>query len=617
MFRITFLCFFIVLLSFQAEAQKVKYKDLFILLKAENYQDADPYLRLYLTQDPEDPHANYSMGKMLLEYLHQGDVLIEGDQLMDLADSSLLYFTRALNLTSEKFVKKNDDSYYADFRRRDMRSGKFEVKFSDVQLDMEEKIAEVTKFKADLELIKKHFAIGRDMYQWCHDAFKSLAETMQNENMLFFTATLDDVDAIKMLAIKYDSALYHLNTYRSLMAGMGGNTTVQDLEPIEIKSYPVDGLDSANFYAATIKVVDYKTWSFAISDKILRQIIPLKKRLIAFDERVEELHDHVVHDSLDKRDEVFQLATQNVGRDLEDYMETSLPGAIFNYRISEINYHSAVNYWVSEVADTLHIGLKLDVLQGFGRQIEGMNKLLVKLNEANNPEQQRMFNNYITARYTDVPGVNAFIKDQVATVQSDSTHLWEWIAGLEALDEIAIWKDDSISLIPGNSIEDATNGVYTTVIVDSLAERTIGFYSWHQKGDSLFMAFGVSPSSREIDTLYVIDVDPLLVDVTTPVPDYLVDSLGIGQHIWMLHSLNANDSDMYTIQVFVSDLTVGLGWSKEFEVPEVPTKSSVDFDTNLIRLLNSEDAEVLVLDRNEGIVVEPKVAGGEDEEPDN
>jgi hypothetical protein len=617
MFRITFLCFFIVLLSFQVEAQKVKYKDLYILLKAENYKDADPYLRLYLTQDSEDPHANYSMGKMLLKYLQEGDVLNDSDRLMELADSSLLYFNRALNLTTEKFVKKNDDSYYADFRRRDMRSGKFEVKFSDVQLDMEEKISETKKFKADLELIEKHLALGKEKYQWCFDSFTALATKMPNENMLFFTATLDDVDAIKMLAVKYDSALYHLNTYRALMAGMGGNTSAQDLEQNEIKSYPQDGLASVDFYTETISIIDYKTWSAAISDKILRQIIPLKKRLIAFDERVEELHDLVVHDSLDKRDEVFQLATQNVGRDLRDYMQSSLPGAIFNYRISEINYHSAVNYWVSEVADTLHIGLKLDVLKGFGHQIEGMNKLLAKLNEANNPEQQQMFGDYITARYTDVSGLNAFIKDQVATVKSDSVHLWEWIADLEELDRIAIWKDDSISLIPGNVIEDATNGRYTTVFTDSLAERTIGFYSWHQKGDSLFMAFGVSPSSRKLDTLYVIDVDPVLVDGATSVPHHLVDSLGIGQHIWMLHSSNANESGLYTIRVFISDFTVGLGWSKEFEVPEVPTRSSVDFDSGHIRLLNNEGVEVLVVDRNEGEVVESPAAGGEDEEPEN
>ena len=56
-------------------SQKVKYKDLFVLLKAENYANADPYLRSFLLNEPEHPNANYYMGRMLQSYLTEQDIL--------------------------------------------------------------------------------------------------------------------------------------------------------------------------------------------------------------------------------------------------------------------------------------------------------------------------------------------------------------------------------------------------------------------------------------------------------------------------------------------------------------------------------------------------------------
>ena len=93
---------------FPGFSQKVKYKDLLVLLIAENYTDADKYLRAYLKEEPEHPHANYYMGRMLQSYLPNQDLLNNSARVIEMSDSSIMYFGMAINLTTEKYIKKRD-----------------------------------------------------------------------------------------------------------------------------------------------------------------------------------------------------------------------------------------------------------------------------------------------------------------------------------------------------------------------------------------------------------------------------------------------------------------------------------------------------------------------------
>ena len=84
--KYTFSILFFLCLMTEGFAQKVKYKDLFVLLRVENYTDADKFLRIYLTQEPDEAHANYAMGKMLQTYLDEGDLLNGSARLMEMAE---------------------------------------------------------------------------------------------------------------------------------------------------------------------------------------------------------------------------------------------------------------------------------------------------------------------------------------------------------------------------------------------------------------------------------------------------------------------------------------------------------------------------------------------------
>jgi tetratricopeptide (TPR) repeat protein len=606
-------CLAIVITASTGFAQKVKYKDLFVLLRVENYDDADKFLRIYLQQEPDDPHANYSMGRMLQAYLDEGDLLNGSARLQELADSSIYFYGRAMELTTEKFVKKHDDDYYLDFRRRDMRTGKFIVNYDHVKLDIEERVAMVNKYSSDLENLLAHFKKAQDFYSQCREMYIGLTEQSSNLNKLYFTSTTDDVDVIRNMVHLYDSSLYHLNTYSSIMKEMGKSAVNQKFNEKDIDSYPDGGKPEIDFYRETIEYLNYKSWANTTIDIILKQIFPLKKRLITFDKRVKELHDEVVRDSLDKRDEVFRLATENVGRDLRDYDPNSLPAAIFNYRIAEINYHSAVYYWLREIADTVDLGVKYDMLYDFKSQISGISKLVQKMHATHTPEQVELYNEYINARYESPEGMTNFIIEHEEEVREDSLMLVQWLAELKELDKIAIWHNDSIALTAGDS-KGSIDRMFTTIIVDTLATRTLGFYAWDRQKDSLTLTFGVAPSSRQVDSLFQVPINTAVYDPTLPIPEFIVDTVGLGQRIWLLQSAEMAEDSTYATQLIVTDYTLGPSWSRDMKVKDHVTQIRKDVETDNLLILGEGEKALAVINKYGEPVVEEEVKEPENED---
>ena len=113
-------------LTSTVEAQKIKYKDLFPLLEAEDYTTGQESLRSFLAANPDHPSANLEMGFMAESFLQDCELAVQ-------------HFQKALELIDDKEVKKNE-KYYLRYQRRDLRTGKVGVKAPDIQLDLEERI---------------------------------------------------------------------------------------------------------------------------------------------------------------------------------------------------------------------------------------------------------------------------------------------------------------------------------------------------------------------------------------------------------------------------------------------------------------------------------------------
>ncbi|MEQ8904612.1 hypothetical protein [Ekhidna sp.] len=128
-------------------AQKLKYKDIYPYLEAKNYKQGIPKLKAYLTdiENQSEANPNYQMGIWLHERFNNLDGS-NSAMLVQVGDSAIVFLTKAKSLIDDKEVKKQKD-YYQEFVRRDLRSGKFAIKVSDVHLDIEKRIAAIRQRK--------------------------------------------------------------------------------------------------------------------------------------------------------------------------------------------------------------------------------------------------------------------------------------------------------------------------------------------------------------------------------------------------------------------------------------------------------------------------------------
>lgn len=128
--------------SLAVSAQKIKYKDIYPSLAAKQYETAIPKLETYLSNPDNQDEANPNLQMGL--YLYQKAMKIEdtsSSEFKDVSESAISYLAKAKSLIDDKEAKKK--GYYESFKRRDLRSGKFLIKVSDIHLDIENKIAEL------------------------------------------------------------------------------------------------------------------------------------------------------------------------------------------------------------------------------------------------------------------------------------------------------------------------------------------------------------------------------------------------------------------------------------------------------------------------------------------
>src|SRR6478735_8383684 len=121
--------------------QKIKYKEIWGLLSAKQYESAEPFLKRYLKENTDNPNAYLYMGIIFQEKSAKDDVLKQ----------------TARGIT-EKEVKRNDE-YYAMYNRRDLRTGEFGVKLSDIQFDLEKKMEGLRERIDRVKMVKYYFSL--------------------------------------------------------------------------------------------------------------------------------------------------------------------------------------------------------------------------------------------------------------------------------------------------------------------------------------------------------------------------------------------------------------------------------------------------------------------------
>ena len=262
----TFLSF--VFIFFNVDGQKIKYKELFPILDAKNYAEGGPQLIAYLASLKKDEaNPNLQMGLMLEDRFLNYDIISDSSNIYASGDSSVLYLEKAKTLITEKELKKNDE-YYQAFFRRDLRTGEFGIKVSDVHLDIEKKIESIKTRIADVRSINNSLNRIQAKYVGVNKMYLSLAASYEDFNSLLLSISADDQSKIGEIQNASAEVVSEAKSIQEIAQRLGSEKYKDEVEIKTIETFAKDGKEITDVKNGSITLWDYETWSRETSSEI-------------------------------------------------------------------------------------------------------------------------------------------------------------------------------------------------------------------------------------------------------------------------------------------------------------------------------------------------------------
>ncbi len=329
---------FIVSTSF---GQKLKYKDIFGLLNTKRYEEAEPFLKRYLKETNDNPNAFLYMGIIYQEKSAKDDVLKQTNQAIANMDSAIFFYDKAYKSINEKELKRNDEFYQA-YNRRDLRTGEFGVKLSDIQFDLEKKKEGLRERIDRVKMVKHYFSLADTLYKRSTHLFTAIKNKYPEEKSLYLRADADLIKSLTALSVRFDSCVKVFENYRSSSTTIGRTGYDQALVLKDINNYAIDGASPANFFLDDVEVWDYKKFADKAKVAIEKDIIPMRDLLVSYDVEINKLREKLNKDSLSVKSDLTKLIDKLLMEKLKKYDPDPLPMDIFTLKISDLEYRSTL-----------------------------------------------------------------------------------------------------------------------------------------------------------------------------------------------------------------------------------------------------------------------------------
>ncbi|MEJ0057880.1 MAG: hypothetical protein WDN75_20885, partial [Bacteroidota bacterium] len=399
-------CFLIITLYTSGFGQKIKYKDLFVLLNARQFDQAEPFLKKYLKENDDNPNAYLFMGLIYQEKAAKMDLLKDTRPLVTNLDSAVYFFDKAKKSITEKELSRNDE-YYQMYNRRDLRTGKFGVTLSDVQLDLENRM-KLKERGTTILTLKAQFGASQNAYTRAQRLFLGIQRTYGSQKEFFLKADDKLKDDLILLSKVYDSCHMSFNDYKATSRALGKTAYNQDLDPQEIRDLKKDGASPADFYHDDLKLWDYKRWALESVDIIDKEITPLREQLVALDVQINEVQQKLKKDSVSVGPEIKSLRGKMSFAELRKIDPNPMPLRVFEMKLSELDYGSRVVEDRS-LRDSSSVTLHIHAIKNQLMLVRKLDSLAGLLTETSLEQDAENYKDFITKSY----GTTAVLISQV------------------------------------------------------------------------------------------------------------------------------------------------------------------------------------------------------------
>ncbi|MEO5602646.1 MAG: hypothetical protein ABIR06_17110 [Cyclobacteriaceae bacterium] len=401
---IQFILLFVISSAF---GQKVKYKDIYALLSTKQFEQAEPFLKSYLRENQDNPNAFLFMGNIYQEKSAKNDILKQTKLALSNMDSAILYYDRANKLIDDREVRRNKE-YYQSYNRRDLRTGEFGVKMSDIQFDIEKRIEGLKERIDRVKMVKHFFVLADSTYKKAHATFATLQKTYPGERQLYLQADENLVKTLSMLTNRFDSCMKAFDQYKSSANLLGKIGYNQTLSVSEISNFSNDGTTSADFYADQPMVWNYKKFADEAKQTVEAEIFPMRQHLITYDIEINKLREKIKSDSVSVRNDLTKLIDKLLYDQLKKFDPEPLPMAVFSLKTAELEYRSLLLEHRS-LKDSSDIHLQIAMLNKEIALLGKLDSVATKLSDEQLEAKAIDYTHFINNTYSNTTVLKSYV----------------------------------------------------------------------------------------------------------------------------------------------------------------------------------------------------------------
>jgi hypothetical protein len=445
------------------------------LLQSKDYKSAEPLLLQFLKDNDDEANAYFYLGEIITSKLDTVEFFPGTEKYDSMANLAVNSYKKAILLVDDREVRKNDE-YYIAYNRRDLRTGKFGIKTSDVHLDYENKIAEVTAKK---ELVNELHQI--------QDEAVNQYNIFVNKAVDFYTAYPDEssymmratsVDREALIEVK---ALFNEFEGKFLTFVEKLNSLNHPLYEPELKLTSINNWDQLapkeiDFSNFKVEIQDYETYLTEVENKIESEVQPIKELLyktdndfnsaLNFNENVEDsakIKEMVIPSEL--KDGLANLDTKNVVYNLLRYKQLKNKSTL----ITNVNLFPVL-------ADSSNIYQRTNVVKKYESRLAGQLEL-IKLIESQIDD--RIKTDF--AAYFDgfKPSIDAYIRTEKTILEKKYEGVAEKSKEMDIDIQYFINEQDTVYITPLNAAANDGDKYILDLIETDSSLLIVG--SWQEK----------------------------------------------------------------------------------------------------------------------------------------
>ena len=403
--------FLLVLLPFTVSAQKIKYKEVFTLLSTKQYELAEPFLRKYIIENGSkaEPSSYLFMGIIYHEKTAKDDVLKQTEGAITNIDSALYFLDLAYKNINEKEFKGSSKDYYAMYSKRDLRSGEFGAKLSDVQFDIEKRVSSLKERKDMISRTKHYFSQAEDLYKRSHQLYAVLQKAFPAERELYLRADEEGLKKLSALSVRFDSCTKAFENYKISAGNLGKTGYNHTWNLIEIESFREDGKTLVDFYTNELQVWNYKKFADQSINTINQEIKPLQDNLVKYDIEINKLREKLKSDSVSVTSDLTKLVDNLLGEKLKKFDPDPMPMLVMAVKVADLEYKSVlIDHKKNSALHDVHV--QLAQTERELKALRKLDSLTTRLVAVNVDEESLNYSHFVSNTYNSAAILKAYIK---------------------------------------------------------------------------------------------------------------------------------------------------------------------------------------------------------------